>query len=299
VTDRLTAPRLPEWLETQLPDDRYLVEVEPGLRMHVMEQGHGRPVVLIHGNPTWGYLYRKVVAELSEDPVRLIMPDLVGLGFSDRPGSSSDHTLSNHSRWLSSAMTQLRVAGAVVVVQDWGGAIGIHTAMQTPGLMSGLVALNTILGAPKPGFTPTRFHRVMKSFGGNVLNTFGWPHRHLNFAQGGEEPMPRSVQKAYNYPLSRTRGGNAAVLALARMVPDSLDHASVAPLREVEQTVEAFDGPSAIVWGSRDPVLGRVLRRIARQLPQAGITETDGGHFLQEQRPVEIAAAIRAVVARS
>jgi haloalkane dehalogenase len=86
-----------------------------------------------------------------------------------------------------------------------------------------------------------------------------------------------------------------APLALTRMVPDGPDHPSVPLLRAVADLVEGYTGPAAIVWGDRDPVLGRVRDRVARSLPQAVVTRTAGGHFLQEEHPAEIAAAIRSV----
>lgn len=262
--------------------------------MHVMEQGEGQPVLLFHGNPTWGYLYRKVAAELVDEPLRLIMPDLVGLGFSDRTPSSEDHTLRNHSRWMASLLGQLDIEDAVVVVQDWGGPIGLHSVMQHRGLMTGLVVMNTSIDAPKRGFKGTRFHRVMSGpFGGLIP----W-YRALSFAQGDRGAIRGIVQKSYNYPLTRARG-NDAPRALALMVPDDMEHPSVELLREVGEYARAFDGPSAIVWGDRDPVLGRLRRRIERMLPEATVTATQAGHFLQEEVPVEIAAAIRDVVSRS
>ena len=93
-------------------------------------------------------------------------------------------------------------------------------------------------------------------------------------------------------------GNNTAPLALARMVPDSPEHPSIEPLERCQAMVEAFDGPAAIVWGERDPILGRLLRRTQRLLPNAEVTTTQAGHFLQEEVPVEIAAAIRSVAAR-
>jgi haloalkane dehalogenase len=86
-----------------------------------------------------------------------------------------------------------------------------------------------------------------------------------------------------------------APLALARMVPDSPAHPSIAALRQCQSVVEAFTGPAALVWGERDPVLGRVLSHLARLLPAASVTRTQAGHFLQEEVPDEIAAAIREV----
>jgi len=297
---RLPAPDLPDWLSQQLPFDRYTVEVEDGLRMHVMEQGEGRPVVLFHGNPTWGYLYRKVAAELVGEPVRMIMPDLIGLGFSDRPHTTSDHTLANHSRWMTSFLGRLELDEVVAVVQDWGGPIGILAMKNNPGLMSGLVVMNTSIGAPKPGFKPTTFHRLFSGpLGGFLSGTLGLPQNRLKFAQGDRKSITGIVQRSYTYPLSKPQGGNAAVLEFVKMVPDTMEHPSVPMLAEGGEYAMSFEGPRAIVWGDRDPVLGKLRRRVERQLPGAEVTVTDAGHFLQEEVPVEIAAAIKGVVARS
>ena len=107
------------------------------------------------------------------------------------------------------------------------------------------------------------------------------------------------MQKSYSYPLKRAQGGNDAVVGLVGMVPSSMDHPSVAPLRKVAAALEAFTGPSAIVWGQKDPVLGKILRRVNRALPAAEVKVTDAGHFLQEEVPAPIADAIRLVVSRS
>ena len=292
--ERLPPPEIPDWLTEQLPFDRYSIEIEPGTRMHVMEQGSGMPVLLFHGNPTWGYLYRRVAAEMVDQPVRLIMPDMVGLGFSDRPSMTSDHTLANHSRWMSALVAKLELDGVVVVVQDWGGAVGLLAIKNNPGLLSGLVVLNTQLGPPKPGFTPTTFHRILSSRLGRFVP---WQN-YLRFAQGDRRSISGVVQQSYSYPLKRAQGGGDAAAALIRMVPDSLDHPSVPLLEDLEEFVATISQPSAIVWGKNDPVLGKILRRINRQLPEAEVTVTDAGHFLQEEVPVEIAAAIRGVISR-
>ena len=299
MVDRLPAPELPGWLDEQVPFDRYTMEIEDGLRVHVMEQGEGRPVLLFHGNPTWGYLYRRVAAELIDEPLRLIMPDLVGLGFSDRPPFAADHTLDNHSRWMASLLGQLALSDAVVVVQDWGGAIGVHSVGQFPGLMTGLVVLNTMLSPPREGFKSTTFHKVFRTGFGQVATKLGLPQNYLGFAQGDRKSISGVVQKSYSYPLKTAQGGSDAVTGLVRMVPDTQEHPSVKLLGEVAAFVEDFQGPSAIVWGQKDPVLGKVLRRIKRALPDAEVTITDAGHFLQEEVPVEIAGAIKSVVARS
>lgn len=297
MAERQLAPDLPDWLDSQLPFDRYLLDVGDGLRMHVMEQGEGKPIVLFHGNPTWGYLYRKVAAELAGEPYRLIMPDTVGLGFSDRASRRSQYNLANHVRWMGSLVGSLHLEDAVAVVQDWGGPIGLHAMSQHRGLMSGMVVMNTSLSAPKPGFKPTLFHRVFSTPLGDFLSKYlGLPQRALGLAQGDRSSMSGIVRKSYTYPL-RGKDDHQAVIELVRMVPDSMDHPSVPILETVGDFATSFEGPTAIVWGDRDPVLGRLRRRVSRQLPNASVTATDAGHFLQEEVPGEIAEAIRSVAA--
>jgi haloalkane dehalogenase len=295
--NRTTAPELPAWLSAHLTAfDRYMVDVG-GRRMHVMEAGdpEGRPVLMLHGNPTWGFLYRKVVAELGDAPLRLVVPDLLGLGFSDRI-AAHEHTIENHSAWLGALIDGLDLRDLVFVGQDWGGPIGTHALSTRADRVHGLVIMNTIVGPPKPDFTPTPFHRFAATpvISDLVFRLLGFPQINLNLAQGDRTSMSGEVGRAYRYPL-RNLALNAAPLALARMVPDSLQHHSVASLRQCFGFVSAFEGPAAIVWGDRDPILGRVRTHIERTLPHADVTRTQAGHFLQEEVPAEIAAAIREV----
>lgn len=297
--DRLPAPEMPFWISEQLPFDRYMVDVGDGLKMHVMEQGHGNPVLLFHGNPTWGYLYRNVAAELEGEPVRLIMPDLIGLGFSDAPPSSAEHTMQNHSDWISALLDQLELDSVVAVVQDWGGPIGLHVLSRRPGLMKGLVVMNTSLGPPKEGFKPTLFHRVFSTSAGALGSRLtGFPQNWLGFSQDDRKSISGAVRKSYVYPLRR-KGNRDTFISLVRMVPDTMDHPSVPLLREVADFVEDYDGPAAIVWGENDPVLGRLRRRHERALPQAKVTITQAGHFVQEEASEEIAAAIKSVISQT
>jgi haloalkane dehalogenase len=261
--------------------------------MHVMERGNGRPVLLLHGNPTWGFLYRKVVAELSEAPLRLILPDLMGLGFSDRPPR---HSLIDHARLLGTLIDRLELEHLVFVGQDWGGPIGLRALADRPGLTRGLVLLNTVVGPPRPGFRPTAFHRFARRplLSPIAFRLLGFPQRVLHRAQGNPQSIRGEVARAYRYPL-RTLSRNSAPLALARMVPDSLEHPSVEPLARCQRFIEGFEGPIQIVWGDRDPILGRVIRHLERLRPDANVIRTEAGHFLQEEVPEPIARAIRAV----
>ena len=285
---------IPSWLAEQLPENRYHLSVD-GQSIHVMEQGEGRPVLLMHGNPTWGYLWRKVMAELVGEPVRLVVPDLVGLGWSSRIPAAA-HRLRSHIGWIGGVMDQLELDDMVVVGQDWGGPVAFGAAAQRVGRVSGLVVLNTVLGPPKPGFKPTAFHRfahapVIADF---VFRGLSFPQRVLWSAQGDRSSIGAEQTRAYRAPLPR---GSIAPLALARMVPDTMQHRSIEPLVEIRKFIEDWQGPAEIVWGDRDPILGRLRRRTERLLPQARVTATDAGHFLQEEVPEDIAAAIMRVVA--
>lgn len=292
---KLPAPPLPDWLAAMVPFTRYQVAVGD-TRLHVMETGSGFPVLLLHGNPTWGFLYRKVAAELAGAPLRLIMPDLLGLGLSDKPRDPRVHTLERHGALLSGLLDQLALERLIFVGQDWGGPIGLRALCERPERLAGLVLLNTVVGPPRPGFRPTAFHRfarlpIVSELAFRVL---GFPQRALGLVQGDRSSIRGEVARAYMYPL-RHLSQNVAPLALARMVPDSLGHPSIPALRRCQELVTGFSGPCAIVWGDRDPVLGRVRSFLERLLPHAAVTRTQAGHFLQEEVPGPIAAAIRQV----
>ena len=295
---KLPAPLLPAWLDGMLPFERYTVRIEEH-RLHVMETGQGRPVLMLHGNPTWGFLYRRVVERLTGDRLRIVLPDLVGLGFSDKPRDASQHTLENHARWIGALIDELDLDHVVFVGQDWGGAIGMTAFADRPDRLAGLVVLNTVLGPPKPGFRPTAFHRfaAMPIVSDVAFRVLGFPQNAVSRAQGDRKSIRGDVARAYRFPL-RHVSDRTAPLALARMVPSSLEHPSIAPLTRCQAFAETFRGPSAIVWGDRDPVLGRVRQRMERLLPEARVTVTQAGHFLQEEVPDEIAAAVRDVAVR-
>jgi len=296
---------LPAWLEEMLPPGARRSMIGVGAdggdpSMHVMEWGSGRPVLMLHGNPSWGFLYRKVVDALRGDPgLRLVVPDLIGLGLSDKPRDPAAHTIPHHGAWLAAMIEALDLRDLILVVQDWGGAIGLHAMHQLPGRLAGLVVLNTVLGPPRPGFRPTAFHRFARLplISDVAFRGLGLVEAGMALAQGDRSSIRGRVARAYRWPLRRLRD-RTAPLALARMVPDSLEHWSIAPLRECEAVVTGFRGPAAIVWGDRDPVLGKVRKRCETLLPSAEVTRTRAGHFLQEEVPDEIAAAIRSVAAR-
>ena len=295
----LPAPPLPAWLEKMVPFRRYVIEAGEH-RNHVMEIGEGRPVLCVHGNPSWGFLYRKVAMALTGHPVRVIMPDLVGLGFSDKPADMAAHTLDHHIAWFGQLVDELDLNDVVLVVQDWGGAIGVGAMVDRSQRLTGLVVLNTALSEPKPDFKATAFHRFgrLPVVSDLAFRLLGFPQIALGVAQGDRSSIRGDVARAYRYPL-RDRRHNLAPLAMTRMVPDSMDHPSIPALRRVGGFVRGYEGPAEIVWGDRDPVLGGARNHIARMLPKARVTRTEGGHFLQEEVPAEIANAVLRVAGQS
>ena len=298
---------LPGWIRAQLPDgSRERVVASGGEQMHVLEWGpeDGRPVVMVHGNPTWGFLWRKVVAELVRDqvsgqPVRLVVPDLIGLGLSSKPELAA-HSIENHAAWLGATIDELVPGPYVLAAQDWGGPIGLHAASSRLGRVRGLVLGNTAVSPPAPDFKPTLFHRLsqLPIASGLLFRRLGFPLGVLHLSQGDRSSIRGEVARAYRWPLRRYQD-RAAPLALARMVPDSQHHVSIPALRVVQQTFEAIEGPVELVWGTSDPILGRAVSHLARLRPDAAVTRTPAGHFLQEEVPVILAEAIRRVVDRA
>jgi haloalkane dehalogenase len=277
-----------------------------GERMHVLEWGpeSGRALVLLHGNPTWSFLWRKVVAALRARPggdrYRIVAPDLIGLGLSSKPGLAA-HTLANHAAWLGAVLDAIVPGPLVLAAQDWGGPIGLGAMASRMPRLRGIVLGNTVVGPPAPTFRPTLFHRLsqLPVVSDVLFRRLGFPLGLLHLSQGDRSSIRGEVARAYRWPLRR-RADRAAPLALARMVPDSADrHPSIPMLAESQRVFEAAKVPVALVWGTRDPILGRVLSHLVRLRPDAAVTRTSAGHFLQEEVPEPIADAILDVAARA
>ena len=291
---RFEAFTLPEYAAEFAGDDykSYLVEVESGIKIHVMEAGEGYPVYLQHGNPTSGFLYRKVAAELPRDTFRVIMPTMVGLGFSSKVPASM-HTLENHIRWMNAALKQINPGGLIYVGQDWGGPVGMGALARSPELLQGVVAMNTAFNAPTEKMDLSTMHATVKTpiVGEMIIEVFGSIFDNLPQVQGDPASLPPDVINLYRQPVADS-GNSKAPLALMRMVTDGPDHPSAQQMREIEAYVRRLDMPAEIVWGMKDPILGNVLPRMKANFPNANVTETQAGHFLQEEVPDEIAAAV-------
>ena len=168
----------------------------------------------------------------------------------------------------------------------------------SPGILKGAVVMNTGFRAPREAMELSRAHALVKTplvgeFVVEAMSSFFF--KRLAGVQGDPTTMPPEVMNLYRRPLEDS-GNGKATLALMRMVADGPDHVSSSALRDIERYVEGLDIPAELVWGMNDPILARGLPVMQRMFPTAPVTETEAGHFLQEEVPDVIAAAIMRIV---
>jgi haloalkane dehalogenase len=299
------APPLPGFLAHELPFDRGLAIVQ-GDRLHFVDEAAptARAVILLfHGNPTWSFLWRKVIRELAprESGLRVIAPDLLGLGLSDKPRSPRAHTLALHVSRMHELIEGLLAHDplrdrVVVVGQDWGGPIGAGVAMRLeesrPGSVRAMLWANTGVLPPRQ-FKTTAFHRFAHApvVSDVAFRLLGFPLWSLDGVQGRRGSIRGKVARAYRWPLRDPRD-RAAPIGLARMVPNTPDHPTVPHLEAIGRFVTRFERPIGLVWGTKDPILGRALERHERELRPVFVERTDAGHFLQEEVPELLAKRI-------
>ncbi|MEM9293612.1 MAG: alpha/beta fold hydrolase [Acidobacteriota bacterium] len=303
-----TVPELPDFLQRRVHHyhrsvHNILQGPDAGRHLHVMEhgpeveEGADAPfegtVLMVHGNPTWSFLWRKVIDALED--FHCVAPDLLGLGYSSRLPKLEDHTVERHADAVAELVTERDLGPLILVGQDWGGPIVTAVGRRVEDRVRGVVLGNTsVLLSKKP--LRSLFHRAARWPIASRVLFQGLPlvSRMLHQVQGDPASISGDVARAYREPLSGIRD-RATPLALARMVPDGPDHPSVPELEQLEAWIRAFSGPVELVWGTKDPILGRALRRHQKALPNAKITTTEAGHFLQEEVPGELAAAVRRV----
>jgi cis-3-alkyl-4-acyloxetan-2-one decarboxylase len=297
------APPLPRRFAELLPFPRGSYELvrgrHAGLELHYVDSGPRMrdAILFVHGNPTWSVLWRKVIAALPDH--RCIAPDLLGFGLSSKLAKISEHSLDGHADAIAELVLALELDSVVLVGQDWGGPICASVGARLPDRVRGVVLANTsvfVSASPKG----TWFHRFARMRGVSELAFigFGLPQNVLWSTQGDRGSITGLVAQAYRWPLRRYRD-RMGPLALARMVPDDIRHPSMDALHRGEAWIDGFSGPIALVWGERDPILGRALDRHVRRLPQATVTRTAAGHFLQEEVPQALVTAIRDVWRRA
>jgi haloalkane dehalogenase len=297
----LAPPTLPADLAAALPFSRRVFVPSRGAfagePMHFIDHGprDGRVVFLGHGNPTWSFLWRKVIAALPPD-LRVVVPDAYGLGLSAKPREVARYTLDDQAVAYAELIEALDLRDIVLGGQDWGGPFVVGAGARVPERVAAVLLANTAVLQPRRP-RGTLFHRFSRVpvVSDAVFRGLGFPQVLLEMAQGDRRLFAGSVRRAYRWPMRRL-ADRTAPLALARMVPDGPEHPSVAALGRGDAWLRAFAGPMTLVWGMRDPILAGALRKHEAAFPQARVVRTEAGHFLQEQVPEVLARELLALV---
>jgi haloalkane dehalogenase len=269
-------PFAPHWFEMD------------GLRMHYVDEGAGDPVLLLHGEPTWSFLWRHVIPRLVADGRRTVAPDLIGFGRSDKLTEAGWYTYDRHVESVTRLVRELDLRELAVVVHDWGGLIGLRVAVENPERIERLVILDTgVWSGRAPSETWLRFRDALRSVGG------GLDVGRL-VAAGTSRGLADEVRAGYDAPFP-TPASKAGALAFPELVPFEADHPTAAALDRVRTALAAWDKPAHVVWGAEDAVLPPAIAdRFVSLIPGATRPEliAGAGHFLQEDAPDEVAAAI-------
>lgn len=268
-----------------------------GFRMHYVDEGAGEPLVMVHGDPTWGYLYRRLIAGLSPR-WRCVVPDHMGMGKSDVPGEPFPYRLHHHVANLEALVLGLDLSDITLIVHDWGGPVGLGFAARHPHRIRRLILTNTWAFAPWPGGPLPRLLEIIRSERGErfVLERNGYVEVALRGTTAHPERLEGAALQAYLAPYP-TPASRLALLCWSRDIPLEASDPSFADMRAVEDGLARFARtPALIVWGMQDPVLSApVLERWRRVWPHARVrTITDASHFVQEDAPEEVLSAIEA-----
>ncbi len=295
---REDALRTPEARFANLPgypwQPHYLSDLPAlaGLRLHYLDEGPRdarRTFLCLHGNPAWSYLYRKMIPIFLNAGHRVVAPDMPGFGKSDKPKKDTAHTFTWHRQVLLELVERLELTNVVLVVQDWGGLLGLTLPMQAPERYTGLLAMNTTLATGDvpltPGFLAWRA-MCAKSPEFDVARLFA----------RGNPQMGDAECAAYMAPFPDA-GHRAALRAFAPMVPEFEDSDGAAISRQARVFWrDHWTGKSFLAVGAQDPVLGlpvmESLQRMIRGCPPPLVVE-QAGHFVQEHGAPVAEAAVR------
>lgn len=261
------------------------------LRVHYLDEGPAEadPVLLMHGEPSWSYLYRTMIPILVDAGHRIIAPDLVGFGRSDKPTRREDYSYQRHVDWMQALLDQLRLERITLVCQDWGGLIGLRLVAENPGRFARVVAANTMLPtgdhAPGEAFSNwQKFSQEVPVFpAGGVIKG------------GTVTPLPQAVIDAYDapYPDERYKEGARQFPLLVPITPD--DPASEKN-RVAWQVLGQWQKPFLTAFSDSDPITAGGDKLMHKLIPgtrgQAHTTIVNAGHFLQEDQGERLAEVV-------
>ncbi len=283
------AARTPEEAFADLPDfpfEAHYREVE-GLRLAHLDEGEGSPVIFVHGEPTWSFLWRKVIPPVRDAGFRCIAPDLAGFGRSDKPTDLGWYSYDRHTALAATLLEDLDVRGATIVVHDWGGPIGLRLAVEHSERIERIVILDTGL------FTGSqRMSDAWIAFRDFVERTEDLPVGFL--VQGACKHDPgEEVVAAYEAPFPNPES-KAGARAFPLLIPQTPDGPGAAQGQRVLHALREDTRPTLMLWADSDPVLPlevgeNFAAAIGREKPR---TIPDASHFLQEDKGPEIGAIV-------
>ena len=281
---------LPGW--TYAP--RYLQLGE--LRMAYVDEGprEAEVVLCLHGEPSWGYLYRKMIPDLVAAGLRVLVPDLIGFGRSDKPAAREDYTYQRHVDWVKAFLDALALPPLTLFCQDWGGLIGLRIAGEEPARFARIIASNTFLPTGDRPMPPAFFAWQQFSQQAPVLPVGGIVSR------GCASALPPEVVAAYDAPFPEP-SYQAGARQFPMLVPSSPDDPAAAACRLAWQGLQAFARPFLTAFGDADPITRGADRVLQAAIPGAAgqpHTTVRGGHFVQEDAGPELAAIIASFIAR-
>jgi haloalkane dehalogenase len=260
---------------------------QDGLRMHFVDEGSGDPVLLCHGEPTWSFLYRKVIPPLAR-AARVLAPDYFGFGRSDKPVEPEWYSYDRHYASIERFADELGLRDLTVVVHDWGGPLGLRLAAERPDRVTRLVIMNTGLYAGRPPSDEwLRFRAFVRRVGTELR-----PGQLVRISCVNE--VPDEVVAGYDAP-HPTPESKTGPLAFPELVPTEPGHPSATAMVRVREALAEWRKPALVIFSDSDPIFSpRVGERFAELIPGAELGEplAGAGHFLQEDRGEELGERI-------
>ena len=270
------------------------VELPDGLRMHYVDEGpkDGEVVLMLHGEPSWSYLYRFMIPICAKAGYRVIAPDLIGFGKSDKPTEIEDYSYQIHMDWMLGFIDQLELQDITLVCQDWGSLIGLRLAAEQEQRFARIVVGNGMLPTGDTKIPPV-FH-AWRTF---ALYSPWFPISRIVEA-GSKKKFTTALHKAYNAPFPNKKY-KAGSRAFPKLVPITPDNVASEANRRAWKVLEKWEKPFLTSFSSGDPIMRGGDKYMQRRIPGcAGQSHTTlrGGHFLQEDSGVEFAGVINAFI---
>jgi pimeloyl-ACP methyl ester carboxylesterase len=292
-------PELPEWLHEAYPfPTKWLKLGDFGMSMVDAGPENASAMVLLHGNPTWSFLFRQVIRRAMDSGARfrVVAPDLIGFGLSDKPVDGSYHTLDRHIENLSRLIESLALRNVTLVGHEWGGAIALGYAVANPANISRMVLADTF-GFPVPNLNVIRRPRSWRLVHGTAVGRWldSWLNLTLSstFSHRTKKPLSDLTLEAYKYPFHEP-SMRIAPRAFTEMFFEP-DKATSLTLERIAAGLKGITAPVDILWGGQDPVLTRVCAYLLRdRLKHARepIFFPDSGHYLPEEAPEAFASNV-------